>query len=464
MALFAAFIASAALVALPLARANSLQRLPAESQIPRRTALSSTGRQPFASPSFGTATTAERAPLMFNPLEGANNRPFVAQQALRMPPLESQELLGTWNQVVIPGEDAKTLKLAYQECEEVTKEASKTFHLATALLQPAARKHAWAIYAWCRRTDDIVDSPEAQANPQLLDTELEEWNRRLNGIWKRTPADMYDLALADTVRTYPTLDIEPFREMIEGMVMDVPGHAKGKLRYQTFDELYLYCYRVAGTVGLMMLPLLGKAEGVTEAQIRKPAIALGIAFQLTNILRDVGEDLERGRIYLPLDEIKEFGLTEEDLSAGVVTEKYKDFIKFQIARARAYYKEAEKGISMLNPTARFAVRASLDLYGKILTKIEENDYDNFNKRAYVSGWEKLAILPGSWAQSTQYESDRSPVRTQAPAVDLISYPRVILAWSTIASVVAGTAVGALVATAVALRHRARPVSADPLLG
>merc|ERR1719380_40830 len=119
--------------------------------------------------------------------------------------------------------------------------------------------------------------------------------------------------------------------------MDVPGHAKGKTRYQTFDELYLYCYRVAGTVGMMMLPILGTADGVTEEQAKVPAEALGVALQLTNILRDVGEDLRRGRIYLPQEELRAFNLTEKDLLAGQVTEKYKKFIKFQIARARDYY-------------------------------------------------------------------------------------------------------------------------------
>merc|ERR1719387_2288348 len=104
--------------------------------------------------------------------------------------------------------------------------------------------------------------------------------------------------------------------------MDVPGHPKSKQRYQTFDELYLYCYRVAGTVGVMMLPILGTADGYTEEDALGPAVALGIALQLTNILRDVGEDLVRNRIYLPLDELKQFGLSEEDLFKRRVTEKY----------------------------------------------------------------------------------------------------------------------------------------------
>ena len=169
----------------------------------------------------------------------------------------------------------------------------------------------------------------------------------------------------------------------------------GQDRYQNFEELYLYCYRVAGTVGIMTLPILGVAAGYTEEQAAKPAEALGIALQLTNILRDVGEDLERGRIYLPLDEIAQFGMTEDDLFACEVTPKWVEFMQFQIARARHYYDQAREGIPMLAPEGRLAVQASLDLYSKILNKIEANQYDNFRKRAYTTKLEKLAILPTS---------------------------------------------------------------------
>ncbi len=293
--------------------------------------------------------------------------------------------------------DTTALNLAYKRCEYVTKTFSKTFYMGTSLMRDDAREHVWAIYAWCRRTDDIVDSPRALLNKDILQEDLAIWTNRLDSIWADEPSDIFDLAMADTVKTYPTLSVQPFRDMIDGMIMDVPG--LGKDRYATFDDLYVYCYRVAGTVGLMTLPILGTAPGVTEEEAAKPAVALGIALQLTNILRDVGEDLERGRIYLPQDEIKQFGLTEEDLFECKVTPKWVDFIKFQIARARDYYKEAAKGIPMLAPDARFAVQASLDLYSKILDKIEENNYDNFNKRAYTTKFEKLGILPGSYMAS-----------------------------------------------------------------
>lgn len=148
-----------------------------------------------------------------------------------------------------------------------------------------------------------------------------------------------------------------------------------------------------------MLPILGTVDGVTQVDAKAPAVALGIALQLTNILRDVGEDLSRGRIYLPQDELQNFGITEEALLTREVTEKYEKFMKFQIARARQWYEEAAYGIAMLAPDARFAVQATLDMYGRILDKIEENGYDNLNKRAYATGFEKLQILAGSWATS-----------------------------------------------------------------
>lgn len=267
-----------------------------------------------------------------------------------------------------------------------------------------ARKHVWAIYAWCRRTDDLVDSPRALINREVLADDLKKWNERLDLIWANKPVDLFDHAMADTVKVYPTLSIQPYRDMIDGMVMDIPG--MGQDRYKNFNELYVYCYRVAGTVGLMTLPILGTARGYTEEQAAEPAIALGIALQLTNILRDVGEDLERGRIYLPLDEIKAFGLTEQDLFRCEVTPKYKEFMKFQIQRARDYYKKAEEGVLMLAPEARIAVQASLDLYSRILTVIERNDYDNLRKRAYTTKLEKLAILPQSlWTVYSKSRDD-----------------------------------------------------------
>nr|ATQ35994.1 phytoene synthetase [Punctaria latifolia] len=290
------------------------------------------------------------------------------------------------------------LNQAYQECERITGIFAKTFYLGTKFMSPVARKAVWAIYVWCRRTDDIVDGPRAMVRgKKSMQRDLTDWAVRLDDVWRGKPRDSLDLALVDVRENYPTLPIAPFKDMIDGMIMDVPGI--GKNRYQTFEELELYCYRVAGTVGLMVLPILGTAEGVSEEDAKFPALSLGIALQLTNILRDVGEDAVRGRIYLPLEDLEKFGVDPENIMNGILDSNYKELMKYQIARARFYYKQAARGIPMLSPEGRLPVQASLDMYGKILTAIEANGYDNFRKRAYISKTEKLLTLPFSYAKS-----------------------------------------------------------------
>jgi phytoene synthase len=210
------------------------------------------------------------------------------------------------------------------------------------------------------------------------------------------------VALVDTIQHYP-MGIQPFRDMIAGQKMDLERN-----RYQTFEELKLYCYRVAGTVGLMSNAVLGigaDTNGVPwqrEQPIYVPteeAIALGIAMQLTNILRDVGEDMQRDRIYLPLDDLQAFNYTEADLLAGVVDERWKAIMKFQIKRAREYYKQAEKGIRYLIRDSRLPVWASLMLYQGILKEIEANNYDVFNQRAFVAKHKKTLSLPIAWLRA-----------------------------------------------------------------
>jgi 15-cis-phytoene synthase len=175
--------------------------------------------------------------------------------------------------------------------------------------------------------------------------------------------------------------------------------------YQTWDDLYLYCYRVASTVGLMTLPVMGTAPGVTLEQAKDPAIALGIALQITNILRDVGEDArDRGRIYLPQEDLQRFGVTAESIleratKGGKPDDAYVALMKFQIARARDYYRQAEAGIALLSPGAQLPVAVAAELYKGILGKIEENNYDNFNTRAYMSSEQKLIAIPPLWLKT-----------------------------------------------------------------
>lgn len=286
------------------------------------------------------------------------------------------------------------LRKAYDESGEVTSAFAKTFYLGTQLLPEASREAIWAIYVWCRRTDEIVDAPRDSDEEMLQD--LGSWEMRLEDLWKHGEVeDVYDLCLLDVLVKYPNLSITPFTDMIRGMLMDVPK--LGQDRYDSFDELHLYCYRVAGTVGLMSLPIFGCAQGYNDQIAREPALSLGVAFQLTNILRDVGEDaVKRGRIYLPREDMEKFGVTQEQIYAQRVDQNYIDMTKFQIARAKMYYERARRGVFMLAPESRLPVQSSLDAYGRILDKIEENGYDSLTTRAYVDKWEKLSIIPFSW--------------------------------------------------------------------
>eukprot|EP00980_Cylindrotheca_fusiformis_P023729 scaffold10871_cov177-Cylindrotheca_fusiformis.AAC.9 len=286
------------------------------------------------------------------------------------------------------------LRKAYVESGEVTSAFAKTFYLGTQLLPEASREAIWAIYVWCRRTDEIVDAPRDNDEEMLKD--LGSWEMRLESLWKYGEVeDVYDLCLLDVLVKYPNLPITPFTDMIRGMLMDVPR--LGQDRYETFDELHLYCYRVAGTVGLMSLPVFGCAKGYNDQVAREPALSLGVAFQLTNILRDVGEDAEkRGRIYLPREDMEKFGVTQEQIFAQRMDKNYVDMMKFQIARARMYYERARRGVFMLAPESRLPVQSSLDAYGRILDKIEANGYDSLTTRAYVDKWEKLSMIPFSW--------------------------------------------------------------------
>lgn len=288
---------------------------------------------------------------------------------------------------------------AYEYCRQITAEYSKTFYLGTLLMPKAKRQAIWAIYVWCRRTDQLVDGPEAELT--TIET-LDQWEKNLESIFAGYPLEHPDIALVDSLQRFP-LDIQPFRDMIAGQRMDLKRD-----RYETFDDLYLYCYRVAGTVGLMSNAVLGLEPEVGTPPWQKnqsfhppteEAIALGIANQLTNILRDVGEDTERGRIYLPLEDLKAFNYSEEELFQGVINENWRQLMQFEIERARGFYTQAEQGIQTLSRDSRWPVWTALMLYQGILDVIERNQYDVFNQRAYVPKAKKFFYLPIAWLRS-----------------------------------------------------------------
>ena len=287
---------------------------------------------------------------------------------------------------------------SYEICRQITAKYAKTFYLGTLIMPEAKRRAIWAIYAWCRRTDELVDGPQSRlTTPETLD----RWEQHLESLFAGQPMDDPDVALVDTLQSFP-LDIEPFRDMIAGQRMDLY-----RRRYETFSELNLYCYRVAGTVGLMSCAVLGLeslsqtpwSQTLDAKNPTEEAIALGIACQLTNILRDVGEDATRGRIYLPLEELALFNYTETDLFNGVVDSRWRKLMRFQIQRARKYYVQAERGITALSGDSRWPVWAASMLYQRILDAIERNDYDVFNQRAFVPKSQKLLYLPVAWLRA-----------------------------------------------------------------
>jgi phytoene synthase len=289
------------------------------------------------------------------------------------------------------------LEEAYERCRQETAQWAKTFYLGTLLMPPQKRRAIWAIYVWCRRTDELMDGPQAQSLPaSTLLSRLDAWEERTCGLFEGRTADDLDRVMVDTIERFPQPK-QAYLDMIEGQRMDVNKH-----RYATFAELELYCYRVAGTVGLMSQAVMGLDPAYTSApwserpDPSQAAVALGIANQLTNILRDVGEDRERGRIYLPADEMAHFAYSESDLLAGRMNDNWRALMEFQLARARDWFARSEEGVRWLSADARWPVWTSLRLYRGILDVIERQDYDVFNRRAFVPTAGKLLDLPLSY--------------------------------------------------------------------
>jgi phytoene synthase len=298
--------------------------------------------------------------------------------------------------------DAETLERAYQHCVALTQEHSKTFHLASGLMPPAKRRAVRALYAFCRVSDDLVDQagPDAPVGERL--TQLESWRARaLSGhpVTRSSLAaakDMVALAWADT-RARFCVPTRYAHQLIDGVAWDLR-----KTRYATFDELAEYAYGVASTVGLMSMHI----TGFSGREAIPYAVRLGVALQLTNILRDVGEDWANGRLYLPQDELAAYGLSEDHVAAGRVDDRWRALMRFQIERTRRLYAEALPGVDLLHAEGRFAIAAAGELYRGILEDIEANDYQVFTRRARVTGWDKLRRLPGIWWRArTGYRKD-----------------------------------------------------------
>lgn len=278
---------------------------------------------------------------------------------------------------------ATDLATAYAYCKYITRAIARTFYYGSRFLPLEKRRATWALYAFCRTADDVADEPVLYPEPLA---ELEMWRAALVDVYAGTPRGPIMTAWADMLERF-AVPLDPALDLLTGVEMDVRGR-----RYETFDDLRLYCYRVAGTVGLLMSPILGYDDPAALTA----AVDLGIAMQLTNILRDVGEDLVNGRFYLPTEDMVRFGYSEDELRAGVVNGAFVKLIEHQIVRAEQYYERGMRGVALLRPESRLAIALSGRLYAAILNRIRDNGYDVFSRRAHISLAGKIAMLPGVW--------------------------------------------------------------------
>ncbi|MCS7483486.1 phytoene/squalene synthase family protein [Umezawaea endophytica] len=293
------------------------------------------------------------------------------------------------------------LRLAYARCRALNAEHGRTYYLATRLLRREQRPAIHALYGFARWADDIVDEVHDGRSAEQRAAELSGVERRLfAGLEAGSSDDPVIAAVVDTARRYD-IDHRHFVDFTASMRMDLTV-----TEYPTHADLARYVRGSAAVIGLQVLPVLGTSVPREEAE--PAAAALGVAFQMTNFLRDVGEDLDRGRVYLPLDELAAFGvdrpLLEHARRTGRADQRVRRALAHQVARTRAVYREAEPGIAMLAPRSRPCVDTAFRLYRRILDLIEEADHDVLSGRVVVSGGRRLAIALPALAKSVLVRS------------------------------------------------------------
>ncbi|GAB3596855.1 phytoene/squalene synthase family protein [Angustibacter peucedani] len=291
------------------------------------------------------------------------------------------------------------LRAAYERCRLVNAEHGKTYYLSALLLPADRRPHVYALYAFSRTADEFVDDLDAPDPDGLV-----AWGEQaLAGLRAGTSADPVVAATAHTVATFG-LDVQLFEDFLAAMRQDI-----STTRYRTFEDLRGYMWGSAAVIGLMMLPLLGPLD----ERARDHAIALGEAFQLANFVRDVGEDLQRGRVYLPTDDLDRFGVTVADLEAGVVTPPIRALLAFEIDRTRELYRYAAQGVRLVRPESRPCLTTAIRLYGGILDEVEKAGYQVLTGRVAVPQRTRLAVALPQLARAVR--ARRESARWHAPA-------------------------------------------------
>lgn len=272
---------------------------------------------------------------------------------------------------------AATLDRSYRTCKRLSREFGATYYWSASLLNAQQRKHVYALYAFCRYADDLVDTGDASHEER--ERSLREFgNQFFSDLSTGSSQHPILQAVVDTAIALE-LPVEYFERFMHSMTMDLTVRA-----YESFDDLMAYMDGSAAVIGEMMIPVLQPSTPEAVGAAR----SLGIAFQLTNFLRDVGEDLDRDRVYIPQETLRKFGA---DPTNRMVTPEWRLAMQHEIARTRSFYVDAEKGIHTLHGPAKRCIRAAHNLYGQILGRIENNDYDVFTQRARVAQWRKLAV-------------------------------------------------------------------------
>ncbi|MFZ9283916.1 MAG: phytoene/squalene synthase family protein [Candidatus Nanopelagicales bacterium] len=285
------------------------------------------------------------------------------------------------------------LRESYLRCRKLNAQHGKTYFLATRLLPPGKRPFVHALYGFARYADEIVDDLASTLSPEEKAAALTNWgNQVLADLKVGSSADPIAAALVDTVTRWqiPIAHIEAF---LKSMAMDLTV-----TQYATYSDLYEYVYGSAAVIGLQMVPIL---EPISDAAY-EPAKDLGVAFQLANFIRDVNEDLDRGRIYLPIEDLTNFGVSVEELKQRKVTPKIRELLKFEIARVRELEQRAIPGIQLLSPASRPCIDAARILYCGITKAVEDIDYQIFDKRAKVTLAKRIQVAGNAWREARKY--------------------------------------------------------------
>ncbi len=276
-----------------------------------------------------------------------------------------------------------SLAADFARCASITRKSSSNFYYAFKLLPAHRRRALYATYAFCRFVDDIADDEQVREPAAML----QRWRDELERVYNGAPTRAISRALADSVRRF-SIPRRYFQEIIDGVEMDLT-----RKRYRTFDELRLYCYRVASAVGLICIEIFG----YRNPQARTYAEHLGLAFQLTNIIRDVREDAGRGRIYLPLEDLERFAVTQEEVLAGQHSERFERLMEFEARRAQEFYRLAEQALPPEDRSSLLTAEAMRLIYSALLQRIVKSRYRVMDGKLRLSAPHKLFLVGRAWA-------------------------------------------------------------------